>query len=202
MNPELTSLLGSWCTIASVGLGLLAGFFTAIALFFTTQDSKNKERAMERDKMESRQVVAKLQKENSDNLVRYKELQQRVSWREITKEQDKILRSALAETRGTLNFVLVGNDPESQMYTYYLQQCFENWEIGANGFTLPNMIFVGMAITGDNPQMVSTVREAFSKAGIPFSEQGPVFRGGAAMLMTGTSLPNPDVTIYMGIKPR
>lgn len=106
------------------------------------------------------------------------ELQKRIAQRELTADQIKRLRSALAATPASVPhnvvFVYLMGDQESAYFTYEIGRYFfvPNWHIDLEVRSYPVILAWGIKIWGPDNPTTRAVKAAFTAAKIPFATDG------------------------------
>ncbi|MGB6325189.1 MAG: hypothetical protein WBG11_05290 [Methylocella sp.] len=123
-------------------------------------------------KLEKETAVA--QKEAAEARAEQERLKQNVQWRTLTPPSFDRLVANLTRPKGSVRLAYQAADPEALYVAIQISKAFEQstgWAITSESRTYPDRLYFGFFIPGPDNDVVKSLRNAFTKAGIPFSTE-------------------------------
>jgi hypothetical protein len=204
-------------------VSVAAALFFSVALWrLSAISSENKDRQLERYKMDAHERVSQaeavarqaqeasslanerakaLELETEKAKLETERLKAKLAWRILTQPQHQMLLASLSQHTGAATIAHVANDPESLYLAIQIANIFSeaNWTIGFQSLTLSGAISFGISVPNSKSEDALLIESALQSASIPFGKNiiPPT------VMMTGSGgISEDSAVLFVGTKPQ
>lgn len=205
--------LDRWFSIANAVYlgGVVIAAVASLAIYQISQEISARdavEKQTARDQVEiakaesakANERAARLENEAAAARLEQERLKAALAWRTLSKEASETLLALLSESPGSVNLRYTDGDPEALFLAIQLSNLLvqAKWRIAAGSLKFENALAFAIYIYGDDSTDTKNLREAFSRASIPFTTEAPPPIGvafsvstieGAPILLIGSKAP-------------